>query len=283
MPAAEETVPCGTLRGRVMRSDGSPAWYSNIMLRGTRRGAMSDAEGRFRLDELPAGTHPLRVQALGCRPLDILVTFDPAAAAELHLEVDCRGVTILGMQGLDSAAAARESIGVDSRVHPGALVCSVTPLRSTFRVGDTPAFRFRILNRSGRALLLVRSLDGSAEGRRYPRVDVSIRGPAGAVRPPGYAVCGNMNSLTDEDFFEVAPGAAFDPLERGFRPLVLSRGVFPVPGRYQVTFSYSTNERDIRRWMGWPDLDHVPKGLSAKLRRVPRVDLSCVTEFDVVE
>lgn len=283
VPAAEEAVRCGTLRGRVMRSDGSPAWFSNIVIRGTRSGAMSDEEGRFRLDELAAGRHLLRVQALGCRPLDTLVTFDPAAAAELRLELDCRGITILGRQGLDSALAARESIGVDSRVRPGDLVCSITPLRSTFRVGDTPAFQFRILNRSGRALLLVRSLDGSAEDRRSPRVDVTIRGPAGALRPPPSVACGNMNSLADGDFFELAPGAAFDPLEQGFRPLILSRGVFPVPGRYQLTFTYSTNEPDVRRWLGWPEPTGVSKSLSAKLRRVPRVDLSCVTEFDVVE
>ncbi|MBX2972830.1 MAG: TonB-dependent receptor [Flavobacteriales bacterium] len=53
-----------TVTGRVL-SGGKPVAYASVALKGTTRGAASDADGRFRLDNVAAGPHTLVLSAIG--------------------------------------------------------------------------------------------------------------------------------------------------------------------------------------------------------------------------
>lgn len=56
----------GTVAGRVTEVDGQrPIPEAQISIVGTTRGARSDAEGRYRITGIPAGTVTLRVARIG--------------------------------------------------------------------------------------------------------------------------------------------------------------------------------------------------------------------------
>ncbi|MFN3596430.1 MAG: TonB-dependent receptor domain-containing protein [Rubricoccaceae bacterium] len=68
-PAAAQGVPTGALAGAVLDAEtgrGLPG--ATVRLEGSARGTAADAEGRFRLEEVPAGRAVLAVSAVGYRP-----------------------------------------------------------------------------------------------------------------------------------------------------------------------------------------------------------------------
>ena len=65
----------------------------------------------------------------------------------------------------------------------------------------------------------------------------------------------------------------------GWRPQL---DPLPKPGRYTASFHYSTNETNVRKWLGDYRPDRVPETMARLFRRVPLVDDSCSVEFTVV-
>ncbi len=85
-----QAVP-GTVEG-VVRSadDGGPLVGAGIELVGTGRTTLTDADGRYVLDEVPAGDHLLRAHRFGFSPLVAQLSIPAAGrvAVEFHLQVD---------------------------------------------------------------------------------------------------------------------------------------------------------------------------------------------------
>ena len=71
----------GTISGRVINADGgTPLPGANVVLRGEgidRRGDGSNAQGRYRLEAVPAGSYELTVSAVGYEEATRTVTVDP--------------------------------------------------------------------------------------------------------------------------------------------------------------------------------------------------------------
>lgn len=63
----------GSISGVVMAGD-APAAYASVGIAGTTTGATADGRGKFELHQLPAGSHLLKVTAVGFRPFEKSVT-----------------------------------------------------------------------------------------------------------------------------------------------------------------------------------------------------------------
>ena len=66
----------GALRGTLKTSDGKPAEFVNITIKGTGKGAQSDLNGDFLIRNIPAGEHKVVIQLLGYEPIERQVTIE---------------------------------------------------------------------------------------------------------------------------------------------------------------------------------------------------------------
>jgi outer membrane receptor for ferrienterochelin and colicin len=62
-----EAQATGTISGQVVAGK-EPAEFANVIVLGTRRGAMTDENGRFTITQVPIGSHTIKVQAPGYDP-----------------------------------------------------------------------------------------------------------------------------------------------------------------------------------------------------------------------
>ncbi|HEX8373512.1 MAG TPA: hypothetical protein VF585_12075 [Chthoniobacterales bacterium] len=122
--------------------------------------------------------------------------------------------------------------------------CIIASDSTTYAVGEVPNVTFRITNKSKKEVVLVGSLDGSTDDRRFPKCRFEILDSAGKPVALPVALCGNMNTLRVPDFVVVPVGGTFDPLGEGFFRLhQFSQFPISAPGNYTLQFSYSTSDR----------------------------------------
>jgi len=60
----------GSIRGSVSTSDGKPAEYVNVIIKGTSKGTTSDRDGKFEIKKITAGTHSLMASFIGFDPIE---------------------------------------------------------------------------------------------------------------------------------------------------------------------------------------------------------------------
>lgn len=65
------TPPAGTIRGRLLHPDGSPAAGARVSLPAVRQSVVTRADGTFEFPAVPPGTHRLNATAAGCQPLSV--------------------------------------------------------------------------------------------------------------------------------------------------------------------------------------------------------------------
>lgn len=275
-PAAEPEF--GTIAGIVTDADGQPITYANVILLGTRLGASTAEDGSFRIANTPVGGYRMKVLAIGFEPAIVPVTVRANGLTRVPT------IAVSKQRwGLSDSAAARVLIGTDVPSGGKSVTCRIRPRRATIHVGEHPAFDVQIANGTDSTLWLVPSLDGSARGARYPQVEIQIQGPPDGFQVPLAMACGNMNGLAEQDFVELKAGKSFDPFASGWLPHSVVAGTFRKPGKYVGTFRYSTNEPDVRKWLGWPPPSDVSEVMAEHLRHVPLLEIECATEFEVVE
>lgn len=124
---------------------------------------------------------------------------------------------------------------------------------------------FYAVNRTDHPLSIIRSLDASDVGWRYPKLDLEIRDVDGhLVDGSPIGRCGLVNPLTASDFVELAPGARTNLLGDGtFGHYRLSGPNGLAPGVYTVTLHY-----DLR--FDGPDRASHEPGIDAKLAALPK-------------
>ncbi len=251
--------------------------FANVILVGTSRGAMTDRAGRYMIPDVLPGTYRMKAVMMGHIPSEVTqvkVNAGETTSRDFWLEV----------LTLTQVAASAESVGVDVNVDSGDVSCEIIPLLSEFRVGEHVYFDVLIRNVGDETFYLVRSLDGSTRSSRYPHAELSIEGPSDGIEMPGVGYCGTLNSLEVADFKPVAPRDTFDPFaEGGFRPDYEQYAIFAKPGNYTVTFRYSTDEGDIRKWLGSWGRSAMPEEMSLLIRLVPRITVGCSIVVRVIE
>lgn len=145
------------------------------------------------------------------------------------------------------------------RPQPAALPDKSEPLTCTIRsepaceIGTTPAISVEISNCTGRDIYLVGSLDASDIKWRYPHCYFEVIGPDGMPAMRGYARCGNVNPIRDEDFVKVPRGGSFDPYQNidaygFFHSSQITPATFQAKGTYRIRFVYSSEQADPKFW-----------------------------------
>src|SRR6185436_1148773 len=70
LPAALRAQATGTIGGRVSTAEGQPIAGAQVSVVGTMRASVTDQQGRFTINGVPAGAQRVRARMLGYAPND---------------------------------------------------------------------------------------------------------------------------------------------------------------------------------------------------------------------
>lgn len=101
----------GSISGNVTDSNLKPLPGATIQVQGTILGAVSDTDGRYRLDDVPTGSHTLIVRFVGHRTVRTAVTVEPNAetSVDFSLAEDPLGLDEVVVSGTFNPATRLES------------------------------------------------------------------------------------------------------------------------------------------------------------------------------
>lgn len=123
--------------------------------------------------------------------------------------------------------------------------------------GKVPIITVEIKNNTDSIVNLVKTLDGSNRRIRFPYAyfKIEIINDT-AYRTQDYSYCGNYDGIDTNDFVKVLPGKTFSSYDNQ-TPVyadytIYDRKNYVKKGKYKITFYYSTNEPDFKKWMGDP-------------------------------
>ncbi len=77
----------GTLKGMVKNAKGEPLAFANVVVLGTKTGAMTESDGTYNVKNLPAGTYNVRVSFLGYEPQERSIQINPGQTVTLNFEL----------------------------------------------------------------------------------------------------------------------------------------------------------------------------------------------------
>jgi outer membrane receptor protein involved in Fe transport len=99
----------GTVRGQVTRTaPEAPVAGAQVFVVGTRVGGVTDAQGRYNFTGVPAGTHTVRVRALGFHPADKTVDVAAGQTATVDFTVTSAPVSLDEVVVTGTAGSARK-------------------------------------------------------------------------------------------------------------------------------------------------------------------------------
>jgi Carboxypeptidase regulatory-like domain/TonB dependent receptor-like, beta-barrel len=125
VPAAFAQNPRGTLRGTVTDSTGARIPTADIVIRSRQsaaeRGAVSDARGEFRIEDLPPGNYRVIVSAPGFAEANSEVTVVVSEVHDLAVVLQPERLTQRVNVAAQSSSITTEGIDLASAVHQGAI------------------------------------------------------------------------------------------------------------------------------------------------------------------
>ncbi len=137
-PVAAQST--GTLAGRVVDDTGAPLPSANVVLPDLDRGTTTGTDGRFRLSDVPTGTHALRARFVGYTPATDTVTVEDNETARVELTLTPESVDLDGIQVTALRPSAQPSGALSSNqireaevADPGALLRELPGIGSVRR------------------------------------------------------------------------------------------------------------------------------------------------------
>ena len=137
----------GTVTGRVQLADGQPAGQVSVRIKGSERGTVTDAEGRFTL-KVPVGWQAIAVGCLGCVGQEVAVEVRPGQTAEMPPFMLARGeqqlaeVTVMGTKSLNQRAVSAGKMPIAPLDNPQATLTIERPVleqQQALRLSDVLA------------------------------------------------------------------------------------------------------------------------------------------------
>lgn len=175
------------------------------------------------------------------------------------------------------------------------LSCIIKSDKTIYKKRETPKITLEIKNNSDSTIYLVKILDGSYRKTRFPYSYYKIEKLADTSYKARQIIgCGNEDGIDLTDFVEVKPNEKFDPYKDMSPPYtnilmeVNDPANFEKKGKYKITYFYSTNQTEFKKWMGFdmnrswfdwqtkeikPDKKETYNKLLLLFEKVPKVDL----------
>lgn len=101
----------GAIAGTVTSELGDPLAGAQVFIPGTGLGAITDAEGRYRLEDVPAGDVELRVELIGHRPTSREVSVESGQVTTANFELVVTPVTMDELVATITGTEVRRSLG----------------------------------------------------------------------------------------------------------------------------------------------------------------------------
>ncbi len=139
-------------------------------------------------------------------------------------------------------------------------------LEGEARVGKPVTLKVRVRNVSDEKQNLVRCLDGSSSGRRFPQYVSEVLPPGGKSEKSSEGkLCSTFNPLLAEDILPLQPGEEIDPYTSSAVSAFLKGWTPNVPGTYRVTLRCNFDAPEPAAFdpsqlvqKAWPELARVP-------------------------
>lgn len=146
------------------------------------------------------------------------------------------------LESLDRAHTAR----LFPKSRPSLMRCTISSA-PTCELGKRPIINLVLVNKTAGDICLIKSLEGSGNGRRWPRCEMAIQRPV-RRESDGGIFCAFIAPLKCEDFEMVPAGGEFHPFGQSGGEILL--GKFDVPGVYRIQFHYSTLNKNLADYAG---------------------------------
>jgi len=282
--AGAEPDSLGIVSGIVVsKEDGLALKNASVIVRGKALGASTKGTGQFRIDRVPIGRQTLRVMMVGRKRVDLEVTVLPGENPLGTIPLEFQAIRIAD-DGPPVQPYRGGTVGSLVRGIEDQIACIVRIPEPEPTVGDRLQIDVRLYNLSRVETVLPLGRAGCDEfgsaGAQYPKIWIKVDGP-----PEGFVVeaNGGLSETTElqiRDLPAVKPGDGIDPLRRGWRPRDLASGRFKKPGKYRVTFHYSTYESKASQWFEEANSESA-NALTQRLSRVPLVRVEDSVSFVV--
>jgi Ca-activated chloride channel family protein len=197
-PAAAFTAPVaglvGSVAGRVTDRLGRPVAFANVVIPGMNRGTLTDENGNYRIDHLPAAAYSVKVSMIGYKPETVAglqVRPDRPATADVHLE--------------DMNVATLEEVQVKAERRIDTKMSYTKQSISAERLREIPVDNFQGAVRSGSGAA-VQGGELHFRGGRGGEVKFQFDGlsatpaPAAAPSPPVVPTTGGTKLPNDEAY-----------------------------------------------------------------------------------
>lgn len=95
------------LTGRVQDASGTPLTGIHVVVEGTTRGALTDADGMFTIERLPRGRHTLVISGIGFQEIKVPVEYPQVEFLRITLEEDVRELSEVLIRGNQRTAEVK--------------------------------------------------------------------------------------------------------------------------------------------------------------------------------
>lgn len=108
LPMTAEAQATGTVRGRVVTEAQRPISGATILIVGTNRGALTNADGEYAIVNVPTGPQTVRVQMIGYARMERAVTVADGQVASVDFELATQALSLDEVVVTGTAGAARK-------------------------------------------------------------------------------------------------------------------------------------------------------------------------------
>ena len=118
-PTARLAPPTtGRIGGHVRDASGTPIAHAQVLVVGTSFGAITNADGAYRIDSIPAGTYVVRARFIGYAPTETgNVQVKPGRTVKVDLILHASPLQVNGVTVIDGApAAGRQQVSSSAKV-----------------------------------------------------------------------------------------------------------------------------------------------------------------------
>ncbi len=106
--AAARFAPSGTITGTVKEVSGSPVTAAAVLVRGTTFGAITDAQGRYTIRNVPAGIHTVEASRIGFASATQSVTVTDGGSATADFSLTPSAVELAGLVVMSASRRAEK-------------------------------------------------------------------------------------------------------------------------------------------------------------------------------